>query len=121
MFLATVNKAKRLLLLSYIHHVTVEELRRGREDVAALSADLSAGMRVLADFSQLKSMDIACAPELGKLMELAQQNGVRTVVRVMPDPTKDIGVNILTHFHYRERPQIQTVETMDEAAKLLSL
>ena len=66
-------------------------------------------------------MDIACAPELGKLMELAQQNGVRTVVRVMPDPTKDIGLNILSHFHYRDLPKIQTCATMEEAAKLLSL
>jgi anti-anti-sigma regulatory factor len=121
MFLATMNKAKRLLLLSYIDHVTVEELRRGREDVAALAAELPEGVRILADFSQLESMDVACAPEIGKLMELAQQNGVRAVVRVMPDPSKDIGMNILSHFHYRERPQIQTVDTMDEAAKLLSL
>lgn len=121
MFLATMNRAKRLLLLSYIDRITVEELRRGREDVAALAADLPNGVRILADFSQLESMDVSCAPELGKLMELAQQNGVQTVVRVMPDPTKDIGMNILSHFHYRDRPQIQTVDTMAEAAKLLSL
>ncbi len=121
MFLATINQARRVLLLSYIGHVTVEELRRGREDVAALSADFPEGMRILADFSQLRSMDVACAPEVGKLMELAQQKGVNAIVRVMPDPTKDIGMNILSQFHYRERPQIQTVDTMAEAAKVLSL
>ena len=121
MFLATINHAKRVLLLSYVDHVTVEELRRGREDVAALSADFPEGMRILADFTQLGSMDVACAPEVGKLKELAQQKGVSAIVRVMPDPTKDIGMNILSHFHYRERPQIQTVDTMAEAAKLLAL
>ena len=121
MFLATINKGKRLLLLSYIHHVTAEEVRRGREDVESFSADLPAGMRVLADFGQLESMDSACAAEVGKLMELAQRNGVEAVVRVMPDPAKDIGLNILSHFHYRKLPKIQTCDTLEEAAKLLSL
>jgi hypothetical protein len=42
-------------------------------------------------------------------------------VRVIPDPTKDIGFNILARFHYRRNPRITNCETMMEAAKLLSL
>jgi len=121
MFLATTNKPKRLLHLSFIQHVGVEELQRGNQKLAALLADLPAGIRVLADLGRLESMDLACAGEFGKAMELCDQHGAELVVRVIPDPTKDIGLNILSVFHYRHRPRVVTCETMEEAARLLSL
>lgn len=121
MFLATINKPKRLLHLSFIQHVGVEELQRGNQELVALLADLPAGIRVLADLGRLESMDMACAGEFGKAMELWDQHGVELVVRVVPDPTKDIGLNILSAFHYRHPPRIVTCKTMAEAAKVLSL
>jgi hypothetical protein len=46
---------------------------------------------------------------------------VELVVRVIPDPTKDIGLNILSVFHYRHRVRVVTCQTMEEAARLLAL
>jgi hypothetical protein len=37
-------------------------------------------------------------------MDLIDQHGVSFVVRVIPNPKQDIGMNILTLFHYRNRP-----------------
>jgi hypothetical protein len=121
MFLVTSNKARRLLHLSYIQHVTPEELRRGQEDIKALLTDLKPGFRLLADFGRLESMDLACRTELGRMMELADQSGVGMLVRVIPDASKDIGLDILTIFHYRHRPQVVTCKNMAEAVKKLSL
>jgi len=121
MFLAALNKPRQLLHLSYIQHVTPEELRRGYKDVKAMAADLAPGFRLLADFERLESMDLACRTELGQLMELADQSGVGLLVRVIPDPAKDIGVDILTLFHYRNRPRTVTCKNMVEAAEKLSL
>ena len=121
MFLATVNKSKQLLHLSFIGQVRVEELVRGREELIALLADLSPGYRVLADLGRLDSMSVECADEIGKVMELCEQQGVKLVVRVIPDPRKDIGLGILSLFHYHRRPRIVTCNTIIEAAKLLSL
>ena len=121
MFLATTNKPKRLLYLSYIERVSPAELKRGREDVATLLADLPTDFRLLADLSRLESMDVACATEIGKLMELCAQKGVGTLVRVVPDPRKDIGLNILSLFHYGPRVRAVTCATMEEAAKMLAL
>ena len=121
MFLATVNKPKRLLHLSFIQHVQAEDLKRGREDVAALLADLPAGFRLLTDLERLESMDAACAKEVGRLMELCAQKGVGIVVRVIPDPQKDIDFNILAIFHYAHRQQAVTCANMEEAGKVLSL
>jgi hypothetical protein len=121
MFLVALNKPRQLLHLSYIQHVTPEELRRGYEDAKAMAADLSPGFRLLADFGRLDSMDLACRMELGRLMELADQSGVGLLVRVIPDPTKDIGLDILALFHYRKRPRMVTCKNMVEAAEKLLL
>jgi hypothetical protein len=121
MFLATTNKSKRLLHLSYIGKVGAAELERGRQDMIALLADLPAGLHLLADLGRMESMDIACVDEIGKMMELLEQHGVELIVRVIPDPSKDIGFNILSRFHYRHAPRAVNCKTIAEAARLLSL
>jgi hypothetical protein len=121
MFLATSNKAKGLLHMSFIGNVGAEELRRGHDGVVALLADLPAGFKMLVDLDRLESMDLACVEELGKMMDLFDQHGLEQVVRVIPDPAKDIGFNILARFHYQTNPRITNCQTMVEAAKLLGL
>jgi hypothetical protein len=121
MFLATSNKARRLLCLSYIQRVRSDELKRGQEDVKTLLADLPPGFRLLVDLNRLETMDLDCLKEIGRMMELFDRNGVGVIVRVIPDPGKDIGFNILTLFHYPHHPHIVTCKTMTEASKLLAL
>jgi hypothetical protein len=121
MFLATVSKPKQLLYLSFIGRVSVEQLKQGHEDIVLLLADLGSGFRVLADLSRLDSMDINCATEIGRAMELCEQKGVTLVLRIIPDPSKDIGMNILSLFHYQRRPRIMTCSSLAEAEDALQL
>jgi hypothetical protein len=101
--------------------VTLEELQRGGKEMAELLADLPAGVRLLGDLERLQSMDRDCVAELGRNMELLDRHGVEMAVRVIPDPSKDIGFNILTIFHYQNRPRVVTCSNMIEAARALSL
>ena len=121
MFLVTSNKSKRLLHLSYIGQVGPEEIRAGLEDLKMLLADMPPDFRLLVDLGRLESMDLACVPELGRAMEMVDKHGVGLVVRVIPDPSKDIGLNIFTIFHYTKRPQIVAHQNILDAAKALSL
>ena len=121
MFLATVNKSKQLLCLSFAGHVSAGELERGLPDVIALLAELTGGFRLLTDLGRVESMDVECAKQIGKVMELCELNGVKLVVRIIPDPTKDIGMNLLSLFHYHRHPRIVSCENMVEAAKRLEL
>ena len=121
MFLATIDKSKRLLLLSYAGRVRAEELAAGHKTASLLLADLPSGMLVLADFERLESMDTAGAAEMGRLMELADHKGVELIARVIPDASKDIGLNILAAFHYRKPPRSITCATMEEAVKALGI
>jgi hypothetical protein len=121
MFLAMTNKSKRLLYVGFIQQVRTDDLQRGLEEMPSLLADLPPGFHFLVDLGRLESMEPACMMQIGKVMELCDQHSVGLVVRVIPDPAKDIGLNILSIFHYRHRPRMFTCETMSEAARLLSI
>jgi hypothetical protein len=41
------------------------------------------------------------------------------VVRVIPDPHKDIGLNILSQFHYGPQIKLATFESLAEALSAL--
>jgi len=121
MLLVTSNKLRQLLHIRYLGPVQPAEFQQGREDLTAQLRELSPGFRLLADFSQLESMELNCEVELGRMMELIGQGGVALVVRVIPDSSKDIGMNILTVFHYPRRLRVVTCKNLVEAAKALGL
>ena len=121
MLLITSNKSKQLLHICYIGPVRLEEFQNGRKDLTAQLGDLSPGFSLLADFSQMESMELDCAAELGRMMDLIGQAGVDLVVRVIPEPDRDIGMNILTVFHYPHRPRVVTCQNLTDAAGALGL
>ena len=121
MFLATTNQAQRLLHISYIQNVSVAELERGYEGLNRLLAEFPAGFRLLVDLGRLESIDLAGVDVIGRTMELLDQHGLELVVRVIPDPAKDIGFQIIGIFHYANKPRTVICETMVEAARILGL
>ena len=66
-------------------------------------------------------MDVACVPHIEKIMELCDEKKVSAVVRVIPDPKRDIGLQIMSHFHYGADVRIMTCANMDEAMACLSV
>ena len=121
MFLATVNPARQLLVLSFIGEVGAKELSGRQEEMEMLMTNLQSGFRLMTDWSHMNAITPECAAEIGKIMELADQKGVGFVVRVIPDPSKDIGLNILSRFHYSRKIRTVACANMIEAAELLSL
>lgn len=73
------------------------------------------GFTVVTDLTELERMEPDCVPHLTKLMDLFLAAGVAKVVRVIPDPKRDIGFNLLSLTHYRGRVSIATFGTRAEA------
>jgi hypothetical protein len=121
MLMITSNKHQRLLLLNYVGRVAPTDLASSRDELRALLAELPAEFRLLADFTQVEFVDPECMTEMGRAMDVIAQHGVSLIVRVMPDPAKDIGLNILTVFHYPRQPRIITCPNLAEALHELSL
>ena len=78
------------------------------------------GFTLLSDLSSLDLMDLDCAPDIEWSMEALDEAGIARVVRVIPDPRKDIGFNIMSHFHYRRSVTFVTCDTLEEALKILA-
>jgi len=95
MYAVELDQLKRLLVISATQRVTAQQVKAVAERVHELLRGVGPGFRVLVDFRWLDSMDSAAAPHVAKIMETLTAKGVASVARVMPDPHKDIGLNIL--------------------------
>ncbi len=115
MYAVELDQSKRLLVISAVQRVTAEQVKAVAQHVSELLQDIAPGFRVLVDFRWLDLMDPAAAPHLAEIMEALTEKGAASVARVMPDPHKDIGLNILSQFHYGPQIQIATFATLADA------
>jgi hypothetical protein len=115
MYAVEIDQSKRLLVISAAQRVTAEQAKRVAQQVRKLLEDVPPGFRVLADFRWLDSMDSGVARHVAEIMDALAEKQVACITRVMPDPHKDIGFNILSRFHYGPEIQITTYETLADA------
>jgi len=120
MYAVELDQLKRLLVISATQRVTAQQVKAVAERVHELLRGVGPGFRVLVDFRWLDSMDSAAAPHVAKIMETLTAQGVASVARVMPDPHKDIGLNILSQFHYGPEIPITTYETLADALQSIA-
>jgi anti-anti-sigma regulatory factor len=115
MYAVELDRSKRLLVISAAQTVTAEEANLAARRIREVLQDVAPGFHVSADFRWLESMDSAAARHIAEIMDALAEKGVASVTRVMPDPHKDIGFNILSQFHYGANVQIATFETLVDA------
>jgi anti-anti-sigma regulatory factor len=120
MYSVEIDRSKRLVVISAVEHVTAEQAKLTAQQLRELLHDIAPGFRVLADFRWLESMDSAAARHVAEIMDALAEKGVASVTRVMSDPHKDIGLNILSYFHYGPEIQIATFETLADALQSLT-
>ena len=113
------NIPKKLLEIRYGGVVRAEDSEKGLEQLRAKLELLETGFRVLVDLTALESMEVKCAPFVEKAMDLCNEHGASTVVRVVPDPHRDIGLQIMSVFHYRGDVRIITCLSLAEANQIL--
>jgi len=107
-------------VIRYSGHVGAGDVERCLGDIQTALVDLQSGFRMLVDLTNLELMEFSCAPYIDRAMDLCNAKGVATVVRVVPDPQKDIGLRVMSYFHYGRAVHIITCETLDEATAALS-
>jgi hypothetical protein len=90
------------------------------EKVCALLPLMRQGFTLLADLSALESMDLECVVYITRIMDACNKSGIGTVVRIVPDPKKDIGLNILSIIHYRRGVHVLTFQNLAEAERAIA-
>jgi hypothetical protein len=119
MYSVEADRLKRLIVISAAGHVTKAEVKAAAERVREIVKDAEPGLRLLTDFRWLESMDPSAAPDVAQIMDVLTEKQVESVTRVVPDPRKDIGLNILSQFHYDPKIRITTFETLADALQSL--
>ena len=114
------DAAHNLLIIRYRGYVRSSAIERCARDVASCLTRLKPRFRLLADFTDLESMDIASAPHLEHIMQLCNEKGVSAVVRAIPDPRRDIGLQIMSYFHYGPEVRVTTCRSLEEAQEVLA-
>jgi hypothetical protein len=115
MYAVELAQSKRLLVISGVQRVTADQAKLAAQRVRELLQDVEPGLRVLADYRWLDSMDPAAAPHVAEIMDALAEKRLASVTRVFPDPHKDIGLNILSQFHYGPDVTITTFDTLADA------
>ena len=119
MYCVESDRSKQLLVISAAGRVTKKEVERVALRVCEMMKEITPGFRVLTDFRWLERMDPAAAVPLAEIMDALAEKDVAAVVRVIPDPHKDIGLNILSQFHYGPQIKLVTFESLAEALSAL--
>ena len=113
------DRSKQLLVISAAGRVTKKEVESVALRVREMMKEITPGFRVLTDFHWLERMDPAAAVPLAEIMDTLAEKHVAAVVRVIPDPHKDIGLNIPSQFHYGPQIKLVTFESLAEALSAL--
>ena len=120
MYAVEIDRSKRMLVISAAQTVTAADAKMAEQRVRELLRDVAPKFHVFADFRGLLSMDSAAAKHIAKIMDALAEKDVASVTRVMPDPHKDIGLNILSQFHYGPDVKIATFETLADALQYMT-
>lgn len=113
------DPARKLVTITYRGAITASDAADGFRRAQLAIGSMQSGFGLLVDFTPLTSMDPACAPAIAATMDYANSHGIAAVVRVIPDPQRDIGMQILSRFHYGPKVETYTTETIAEAMRLL--
>lgn len=114
------DPSRNVLHMLFRGHVTFADLNQVRPTLETRVAELTRGFSLVTDLVDLDTMDLTCEPVINQVMDSCQKHHIGMVVRIIPDPRKDIGLNILGRFHYTKDVRIVTCDTREEAERLVA-
>lgn len=111
---------RNVLLSLFRGSVKASHMKGPVDHVQSLLKKLAPRFTLITDLTDLESMDIDCVPHLARFMDQCRTAGIGKVIRVIPDPKKDIGFKLLSLTHYRGKVPIVVCESRAEAEKELA-
>lgn len=115
MIKAHYNKDCNTIVIEFSGRVDLAEAERFFPEVQALVPKCKDGFRLLTDFTLLEKMDDEVRGPIKRSMDFFNEQGVRDIVRIIPDDEKDFGFNILSAFHYSKDVTFRSFPSREEA------
>lgn len=112
---ASYDSKLNTVFIEFNGKIDANQAEKYYSDIQKIVPRGSDGFKVLTDFSKADGIDFAVRDSIKKVMDFFNASGVTQVFRVIPDPNQDIGLNIMSFFHYSKEVQIFTFTTRSEA------
>jgi hypothetical protein len=109
------DEKRNIVTLKYEGNVDVREAKELYLKLQTLIPKCPRGFKLLADLSLVDNIKKEVLPVIKKIMDLLNQHGISEVIRIIPDPDKDIGFNILSIFHYAKDVKVLTCQSLEQA------
>jgi len=107
------------LLIEFQGEIDVAQVECLFLDIQKISPRLKKKFKLLTDLSGVTAIDVRTQPSFVRIMDFLNTSGVAAIVRVVSKPAQDIGLNILSVFHYSKEVSIRTVSSRPEAVEYL--
>lgn len=115
-----VEPERKILRMRFRGVVRGEDMKGPIAGLRDLLSQLGGGFVQVTDLTEVERMELDSVPQLTQMMDASLAAGVARIIRVIPDPNKDIGFTLLSLTHYRGKVPITTLKTRAEAEKELA-
>lgn len=117
----SVDDHGHFLALTCVQHVKPKDIEMCRRTIRDQMQHLRPGFALLVDLTHVESIDAGCAEVFGAMIELCSSREMGLAVWVIPDPGKDIGLNLISRFHSWTPLRTHTRPNLAEALRVLML
>lgn len=115
MIKARYDQNRNVLVIELAGKINAPQMSALCGEVQALLPRLRKGFKLLTDLTEVYEVDPDIKEPTKKLMEFINSQGVTEILRVIPDPSHDIGLGIMSLFHYSKDVQFYTFQSRREA------
>ena len=107
-----------MVVIEFAGHVNAAQAEALQPEIRKLTP-AEKGFRILTDFTLVEEMSPDILQTIKKSMDFFNERGVAEIIRVIPRPEQDFGVNILSIFHYSKDVRMVILPSRAEAEALL--
>jgi hypothetical protein len=118
MFLLEIDPMQNRLHLTLAGQFDACQADRLCADLVLRLHELRDGFHILCDLSGLMKFDHDAKKHYRRMMDICRENGVRKVIRILPDALNNHGLTIMSHFHY-QNVSVVTCPNLPEALEHL--
>jgi anti-anti-sigma regulatory factor len=109
------DRKRNTVIVEFEGNVDAEQARQFFPDLEKVRPKLEKDFKLLTDFSLVDTMEFSVKGEIEKAMDLFNAQGVREIIRVIPDAHMDIGINLMSASHYSKQIKVHTLRSRQEA------
>ena len=105
--------------MEFAGDVDASQMEEAYTELQGITPKQRKGFRLFTDLTEVRSVSQDVKEPLKRVMDFLNERGVKEILRVIPDPEQDIGLNIMSIFHYSKDVQIVTLQSRKEALERL--